>query len=221
LPSLGFGHLAPDRPVGNAKAPGERLAQCRLDEKIEVSLLGSGSGVRIAVTPNVNARLWARARRRKGGAVRAVAGIVAMLKGCPTRVARVKHTNNVINGVFSGMSNKVNDKLAQCERAIRALESLRERQDKSEFEYHFCAYIGFVDAINNYVPRLLKEQLRSPTLAKTWLDRLKADVDFATVIGLRNSDVHSDALRVSRQNINVALPGYQVQTQAGVLVLLC
>jgi hypothetical protein len=120
-------------------------------------------------------------------------------------------------GVFSGMSNKVDDKLAQCERAIRALESLRERQDKSEFEYHFCAYIGFADAINNYVPRLLKEQLRSPTLAKTWLDRLKADVDLATVIGLRNSDVHSDALRVSRQNINVTLPGYQVQTQAGVL----
>ena len=94
----------------------------------------------------------------------------------------MKHTNNVINGVYSGMSNKVDDKLAQCERAIRALESLRERQDKSEFECHFCAYIGFADAINNYVPRLLKEQLRPPkllkeqlrppTLAKTWLDRL-------------------------------------------------
>jgi hypothetical protein len=41
----------------------------------------------------------------------------------------------------------------------------------------------------------------------------KADVDLATVIGLRNSD----ALRISRQNINVTLPGYQVQTQAGVL----
>jgi hypothetical protein len=108
------------------------------------------------------------------------------------------------------MSNEIDDKLVQCQRAINALADLRTRQDKDAFEYHFCAYIGFAGAVRQYIQQRLKTQLKSTTLVdeQLWLDGLESNLDVATVISLRNSDVHSNALRVTNQNITVALTGY-------------
>jgi hypothetical protein len=111
------------------------------------------------------------------------------------------------------MPNKIDDKLAQCERAIRALVQLRSHPNKEEFEYHFCAYIGFAGAVRQYIQQKLETQLKSTTLVdeQLWLDGLESNLDVATVIGLRNSDVHSNALRVTNQNTTVALTGYLIR----------
>jgi hypothetical protein len=118
------------------------------------------------------------------------------------------------------MSNEIDDKLVQCQRAIGALADLRTRQDKDAFEYHFCAYIGFAGAVRQYFQVRLKKQLKStkPVDEQFWLDGLETDLNVATVIGLRNSDVHSNALRISHQDINVTIwSGYQAQTHVGAL----
>jgi hypothetical protein len=114
--------------------------------------------------------------------------------------------------------SRLDDKMAQCQHAILELAELRKHQDRFLFEYHFCAYIGFAGAIDYYVERLLGK--KPPTGAETWLAGLRADVNVATVIGLRNSDVHDVQSKVLHlhENINVTISaGYSVQTQLGVL----
>lgn len=105
------------------------------------------------------------------------------------------------------MPNEIDDKLAQCHRAQRALAVLQERQDVDEFEYHFCSFIGFFGAVRQYIQERLRLKLLSPNVEpeQTWLQSLESDVAVATIIGLRNTDVHRDVIRVTNQRVEVAL----------------
>jgi hypothetical protein len=105
------------------------------------------------------------------------------------------------------MLTKINDKLDQCRRAIDALTKLRTHNDKEAFEYHFCAYIGFVGAVLQYMKKTLKAERKA----------LKTDLDVATVLGMRNSDVHSEALLVTNQDITIQLTGHELIAATGTL----
>jgi hypothetical protein len=105
------------------------------------------------------------------------------------------------------MPNEIDDKIAQCRRAVSAMATLQKKQDKDEFEYHFCAFIGAFGAARQYIQERLRPKLRSPKVEpeQQWLQALETNVDVASVIGMRNSDVHRAALRVSNQRVEMTL----------------
>jgi hypothetical protein len=118
---------------------------------------------------------------------------------------------------------RIDEKLELLTRAAHNLEQLtRARalpagERRLQFSYHFCAYIGFAGALRQYVQDELKAtgKLAKPpdAAAAAWFDDFNDHVDIATMIGLRNTDVHDVSVRATRVKFEIT---FQATTGVGV-----
>lgn len=124
--------------------------------------------------------------------------------------------------VQSTFARRIDEKLELMNRASRNLEqltltrSLPSEERRLQFGYHFCAYIGFAGALRQYVQDELMaggKLGRSPDLpAALWFDDFNEYVDIATIIALRNTDVHDVSVRATRVQFEIA---FEASTSVG------
>jgi hypothetical protein len=100
----------------------------------------------------------------------------------------------------------IDDKLRLLRRAHNEIQAARAAPDREGFEYAFCAFIGFAGAIRQYLQRDLKTPLKAQNDndEQRWLQALEDDPDVATVLALRNVDVHDISVKSTRATVKAS-----------------
>ncbi|HXM18446.1 MAG TPA: hypothetical protein VN934_06500 [Candidatus Tumulicola sp.] len=101
---------------------------------------------------------------------------------------------------------RVQKKLSLAERAIAEMEVAQTAQQDDDFEYHFSTFLANARAAAEYVR---KDAASRGGAAAAWWTAKEDDLDIATIIGLRNADIHDGTIIRNRHwmiNIFETLP---------------
>lgn len=89
-------------------------------------------------------------------------------------------------------------------RAFDEMEACRANLDQDGFEFFFGALLGNVGAIRQYVQSETGGYTKQNTgPRRAWWLKLEDDNDFATIVGLRNSDVHDKTIVPHRREVQL------------------
>jgi hypothetical protein len=93
------------------------------------------------------------------------------------------------------------------------MEACRANLDQDGFEFFFGALLGNVGAVRLYLQNETGGYTQPPGPKRTWWLKLEDDNDFATIVGLRNSDVHDQTIVPHRREVQ--LHGHSMTATSG------
>jgi hypothetical protein len=95
------------------------------------------------------------------------------------------------------------------------MEACRANLDQDGFEFFFGALLGNVGAVRLYLKKETGGYKQPPGPKHAWWLKLEDDNDFATIVGLRNSDVHDKTIVPHRREEQ--LHGHSMTATSGYL----